>query len=84
MTEFQLYIPKSAAKAITKIPEPWQSRIIKALDAIVENPFYGEKMMGKLKDKRKIRIWPYRVIYKLDEKNKVIVIVEIGHRQGIY
>lgn len=84
MVRYQLYIPKSVAKAIQRIPNPWQNRIVKALDAIAVNPFYGEKMMGKLADKRKIRVWPYRIIYRIDEKSKIVIVVEVGHRQGIY
>jgi addiction module RelE/StbE family toxin len=78
-----VYISKSIRKSLLRVPSPWSERIEKAIDMLETDPFYGEKMTGKLKDKRKIRIWPYRIIYETDFKKKIIIIVEIGHRGSI-
>lgn len=62
---------------------PWRERIFNTVDLLQYEPFLGEKMAGKLKDKRKIRVWPYRIIYKIDKPAKTIVIVEVGHRGSV-
>jgi len=81
---YKIKIRHKAEKALYKIPFPWQKRIAQAIDALEENPFYGEKMWGKLKDRRKIRVWPYRIIYRLYPRQKIIYIERIAHRQGAY
>lgn len=82
--KFFIFIPNSVKKDIKKIPFPWQVRVMQAIGVLEHDPFYGEKLSGDLEGKRKIRIWPYRVIYQLDLKKKIIIIVEARHRQGVY
>jgi len=81
---YKIKIRHKAEKVLYKIPFPWQKRIAQAIDVLEENPFYGEKMWGKLKDRRKIRVWPYRIIYRLYPSQKIIYIERIAHRQGAY
>lgn len=81
---YQVVISKSVSKSFCKIPIPWRERIAKAIDLLPENPLMGEKLWGKLQGKRKIRIHPYRIIYEIDNKNKRIIIFDVGHRQGAY
>ena len=81
---YKIKIRRKAEKDLYKIPLPWRKRIAQAIDILEDNPFYGEKMWGKLKNRRKIRIWPYRIIYRVYSQQKIIYIEHISHRQGIY
>ncbi len=51
------------------------------------NPYYGAKIK-KLKNYKpetwRYRIGDYRLFYSIDEKNKIISILEIDHRQDAY
>ena len=76
-------IRNDAKKNLKKIPFLWRDRIERAIDILEDNPFYGEKMSGGLKDRRKIRIWPYRIIYRLYPKQKIIYVERIDHRGSI-
>lgn len=80
---YQLYVPKSVLKSLAKIPLPWHLRIKQAIDNLEYNPYAGEKMSGDMKDKRKIKIWPYRIIYKIDEVKNIIIICEAEHRGNV-
>ena len=64
---FSVFVAHSSSKALKKIPNPWKNRIVACLTRLETMPFEGEKMLGKLADKRKIRVWPYRVLYTVDE-----------------
>lgn len=81
--KYEIKIRHKAKKSLYKIPFPWQKRIVEAVDELKDNPFYGEKMWGELKDRRKIRIWPYRIIYRIYEKQKIVYIERINHRGSI-
>lgn len=78
-----IYLPKSILRSMAKIPLPWQHRIEKAIDILQGDPYYGEKMSGELSDKRKIRVWPYRIIYKINEKKRAIFIFEVARRGSV-
>jgi len=83
-SKYRVVVSGSVGKSFYKIPVMWRERISRAIDLLPENPFMGEKLWGKLQGKRKIRIHPYRIIYEIDNKNREIVILDVGHRQGIY
>lgn len=84
IAKYQVVIPKPVAKSIRKIPKPWQDKVINALEALQENPFIGERLWGKLAGKYKLRIWPYRIVYSINEKGFIVVVVNVGRRQGVY
>jgi addiction module RelE/StbE family toxin len=63
-----------------KIPFVWQVRLLDALTLLETDPYLGEKMTGKLKDRRKIKIYPYRIVYRVQEDIKFIRVLEIEHR----
>ena len=81
---FELLIQPKARKSLNKISEPYQSRIIATLDAILANPFFSKALSGDRKGEYSVRVWPYRIIYTIDKKILLIVIIDVDHRQGIY
>lgn len=83
MSAYLVIAPKNIRKAIIKIPIPWQLRIIENLRKLETDPFLGVHMKGKLKNNRKLVIWPYRIIYTINESDKTIIIVEIGHKGNV-
>ena len=78
--KYIIHIPRKAKKSFRKIPEPWHKRIFIALKSLELNPLLGEKMHGDMADKRKIIIWPYRIIYGVNQEKSIVEIFEIEHR----
>jgi mRNA-degrading endonuclease RelE of RelBE toxin-antitoxin system len=81
--KFNIFVPKKVKKSLLRIPMPWRERISNVVELLQYDQFLGEKMVGKLEGKRKIRVWPYRIVYMTDKKAKVIVILEISHRGNV-
>jgi len=77
---YYVHVPKTPKKSLNKIPMPWQVRIMDALTELETQPYLGEKMQGKYSNQRKIKVWPYRVIYRIKEETKLIEVMEIDHR----
>ena len=80
MAAYEVVVPRDVQKQIHSIPLPWQARIERAIDLLAYNPFLGEKMRGEFKEKRKIRVWPYRIFYYICKQDKRILVVEVQHR----
>lgn len=79
-TKYFVSVSKSPRKSLAKIPFVWQVRLLDALTLLETDPYLGEKMTGKMKDRRKIKIYPYRIVYRVQENIKFIRVLEIEHR----
>ena len=81
---FRVVVLKTAQKALDKLPKQAQIKITKRIRSLASNPYIGKQLHGDLEGKMAIRLWPYRIIYKILRKQLIIEILDIGHRQGVY
>lgn len=84
---YSIEFAPSAASFLEKLHRSQKhiaSRLIAAIDELRTNPYLGKKLMGKLEDRRSLRVGDYRVIYGIIERRILIQIVSIGHRRDIY
>ena len=66
------------------MPAHIQTRVVKAILALENNPFPNGCKKLKNRDGRRIRVGDYRVLYFADAKAKLIVVGVIGHRREVY
>jgi addiction module RelE/StbE family toxin len=50
----------------------------------VEKPYIGAKLGGDLSGLWRTRVRGYRVIYSINEKEKQVILIDVGHRKKIY
>jgi mRNA interferase RelE/StbE len=81
---YKIFIEKSAQKALAKITEKEQDRIIEAIRNLSENPrpIRVKKLSGR--EAWRIRVGNYRIIYEIQDDKLVIIVISIGHRREIY
>ena len=80
----QLKIKPKAQKELNKLPKADYYKILEALTCLAKDPYIGKKMKGKCEGDYTYRVWPYRIIYRILKKEAAVLIIRIGHRQGIY
>ena len=52
---------------------------------LLANPHrVGKRMMPPLDDRHSARRGTYRVIYRIDDEQRIVTVVGIGHRSDIY
>ena len=73
---------KSQLKQISK--KHLQLAISNVLDEIKENPFLGKPLSRKLIGRFSYKVGVYRIIYKINEKDKIVYILSAGHRATVY
>ena len=74
-----------ARKQLLKLPSVTAKRIEKAIAALTDNPRpKGAKKLKGADDLYRIRMGNYRVIYQVQDRALVVLVVKIGHRQGVY
>ncbi len=82
--QYQVVIPKKVQKELSKIDSRYIARITAVLIALAGDPFLGKKLEGDHKGERSYEVWPYRIIYRIKQLELVVLIIKIGHRQGVY
>ena len=87
MIEWNVKATKEFEKSfrdLTKKDKQLRERIIKSIEKLKDNPHSGKPLSYDLTGLRSLRVGKYRVIYKIDEENKVIWLITVGHRKEVY
>lgn len=84
MSHQVIYHPDVLKDDLPKIPRNFQVTIRKAIEQrLLSDPLsYGQPLRRVLQGYRKMRVGDYRVIYKVEKEE--IVILKIGHRKEVY
>ncbi len=81
---FTLRVEPRPQKNIDKLPQEYKVRVTRILEGIIANPFSGKKLHGKREGQYSVRVWPYRIVYKIYKHELLVLVIEFGHRQGVY
>ena len=84
-TAYTIEFAASALREFKALEMAVQRRIATYIDELTGNPFPpGSKKLKGSPDHYRIRVGDYRVIYKVDGKRLLILILKIGHRRDVY
>ena len=81
---YQVVLPKKVQKDLAKIDGRYSVRITITLKLLVQDPLVGKKLEGEHRGHYSARVWPYRIIYEIHKHELVVLVIAIGHRQGVY
>ncbi|MHC1566580.1 MAG: type II toxin-antitoxin system RelE family toxin [Candidatus Syntropharchaeia archaeon] len=59
-------------------------RLAKAIKRLSDYPYFGKPLPYDYSGLRSLHIGKHRIIYEIDEKNKEIWLIDVGHREKIY
>ena len=84
MGSYRLEVKRSAAKEIADLPKAECQRVVAKIQLLAGEPRTNgcEKLSGA--EKYRVRQGNYRILYAIDDSTKVVIIVKIGHRKGVY
>ena len=85
MASYSLEITASAEKQLTRLPKADKVRVPRKIVelAAVPRPAGCRQLRGQ-EDVYRIRVGVYRVIYSIEERLIVVLILKIGHRKDVY
>ena len=82
---YQIRVEPKAKKELKKIKsEKDIKRIYQAFLEIRKNPFLGKKLKGEFNGLYSLRIWPYRIVYKIYRQQILVIVVRFSHRSRVY
>jgi len=80
---FEVRIDPDAQKELRRLPPPMRERVVKAIDALKDNPFGGKdirKLRGELTGLYRLRVGNYRVVYRIVEEQRLVIVEAVGTR----
>ncbi len=81
---YRLIIENRAAKEVELLHGEMLDRVVKAIDSLKQNPRpQGIKKLF-MDDGWRIRVGDYRVLYTIDDKQKVVTVYRVKHRKEVY
>lgn len=84
---YELVVTPPAVRAIqSKLPEPVAAAVVEFLTGpLVANPHrVGKELHGELAGIRAARRGTYRVLYRINEEAREVVILRVDHRRDVY
>lgn len=81
---YRVKLTAQAKRELKVIKKLYKDAIDTAFDDLAENPYTGKPLTRELKDRFSYKIGVYRIIYRINEKNKIIYVLTAGHRAKIY
>ena len=81
---YRIQIERKALKALEAIPGPDRQRIRLAIQALMQEP--RPPGCTKLTDSPnwRIRVGVYRIVYRIEEGQLLVLVLKIGHRREVY
>lgn len=82
---YSILLAPPAERQLNALAEPVQKRIVKRLKSLRENPRpQGVKKLAGEDDLYRIREGDYRIIYTIQDKELIVLVVKIGDRKEVY
>ena len=85
VSRYQVELTRRAQKGLESAPVEVRRRIVRAIDALAETPRpHGAKRLAIDEDIHRPRVGDWRILYAVQDKVLLVLVVSIGHRREAY
>lgn len=81
---YEVALSIDAAKSIRKLPKQVQRAVVAALTALESDPRGGKPLIGELAGIWSLRRGDYRILYRIDDRERRVEVARVGHRRDVY
>jgi mRNA interferase RelE/StbE len=75
---------REAKDRIQDLDPPLKSVVQKAIESLKTNPLRGKPLSHQLAGLRSLRTSDYRIIYRIRDRELVIIVITVGLRRDVY
>ena len=84
MARYEVRFRKSVAKDLDPIPKREVRRILKAIEALADEPRPPQSRKLSGAEKHRFRCGVYRVLYEIQDEVLLVCVVKVAHRKDTY
>jgi mRNA interferase RelE/StbE len=81
---YRLAILRRAQKELVQLPSSSYQRVVDAVRDLAEDPRPPGCLKLSGREGWRIRIGDYRVVYEIDDEERSVTVLHIGHRRDVY
>jgi mRNA interferase RelE/StbE len=81
---YNIFYTKEAKSVIDRLAPKKQRQIKDAVERIAQNPSLGKHLTKELAYMWSYRSGDFRIIYRVEYRQLVVIILTVGHRKDIY
>jgi mRNA interferase RelE/StbE len=83
-SRYSVFFTREAKRNVEKLDPSIKRVIKKAIESLAVNPAKGKPLAYDLAGLHSLRTSDYRIIYRIREKQLIIIVIAVGHRKEIY
>ena len=85
MATYRIEVSATAEHQIRKLPRADQVRVVRVIRALSTDPRPpGCRKLSGYDDVFRVRISRYRVLYSIEDRRLVIIVLKVGDRKDVY
>jgi mRNA interferase RelE/StbE len=85
MATYRIEVSATAERQLRKLPGTDQVRVIRVIQALSTEPRPpGCRKLAGHDDVFRVRIGRYRVLYSIEDRRLVIIVLKVGDRKDVY
>ena len=85
MTEYAIEVSATAEKQLRKLNRKDQVRVVRAIRKLAIEPRApGVRRIRGYDDVYRARVGKYRIIFSIEDRRLIIIVLKIGYRRDIY
>lgn len=84
MRNYRLVYSETAKALIAQLHPEIKPIIRSRLDSLQNDPFKGKKLARELAGYRSLRAERFRIVYKVNDVERMVEIHYVGHRKDVY
>ena len=81
---YSVFIKPSATRELETLPDPLLKRVDRVIVALGEDPRPRGCVKLRSMNLYRVRVGSYRVLYRIDDQERVVEVIAIGHRRDVY
>jgi mRNA interferase RelE/StbE len=81
---YEVLIPRRVRRRLARLPESVYERVLAALKSLEEEPRPRGSLKMTNRDEWRVRVGDYRIVYNVDDEQRLVTILQVGHRRDIY
>jgi len=83
-SRYTVLFTREAKRNVQKLDPSIRKIVRRAIESLAVNPAKGKPLAYELAELHSLRTSDYRIIYRIREKQLIIIVVAVGHRREIY